>query len=332
MVLIIDILNSIGKEVYDRQLKSSLIDKCVQSKIEDLKVLIPGCGALGSVISEILVRLGVRKFRIIDFDFIEPSNYPRTQSIGLLDSLGRIPKVIACESLLRRINPFVEIESIYGWISPLNAESLVDGIDIVMDGLDNLKTRSFISRAAWVKDVPYIYSGVSDYYYNVIPLIPGKTPCFDCIFTVPEREEGGIPVLAPTVYTAAATAVMILLSIVKGIVEPNMIIGDAFNFSVDKIAVSMDQCECNFPIKNSRSCIIENIGDKLALFTSGIHPFNLRHLLRNECTVINNDKWVSLLTCGPEILSIYRDSTVICEKGNCSQSLNYIAGKLGCLL
>ncbi|MCE4606686.1 MAG: ThiF family adenylyltransferase [Desulfurococcales archaeon] len=329
---IISILSDLREEIYDRQLKSSLIDNFVQEKIEELRVLIPGCGALGSVISEMLVRLGVRKLRIVDFDFVEPSNYPRTGSIGLFDSLSRIPKVVACESFLRRINPFVEIESVYGWVSPLNSESLVDGMDIVMDGLDNLKTRSFIAKAAWSKGIPYVYSGVSDHYYNVVPLIPGKTTCFDCLFTVPKKEEGGIPVLVSTVYSAAAIAVMVLLQVIRDAVESVMVIGDLFNFSIDKIPVSVDGCNCNVETSGKGTCVLEEMIDKQVLFTSGIDLGVLEDSLKQDCIIVNRDKWILSMLCGSDVISIYRDDTIACENGDCKERLNIIAGRLGCNL
>jgi len=329
---IIRILSDLREEIYNRQLKSSLIDDAVQEKIEKLRVLVPGCGALGSAISEMLVRMGVGKLRIIDFDFVEPSNYPRTKSIGLLDSLSRVPKVVACESFLRRINPFVDIESIYGWISPLNSESLVDGVDVVMDGLDNLKTRSFIARAAWRKGVPYVYSGVSDYYYNVVPIIPQKTTCFDCLFTIPKREKGGVPVLVSTVYSAAAIAVMVLLRIIKGIIESEIIVGDIFNFSVDKIQVSIDRCDCDNEFSSPRTCVLEEMEDNYVLFTSGFDLYDLMDYLKQDCIVIDRDKWVLSLFCESNIISIYRDGTIVCKNGDCLKRLNVIAGRLGCKL
>jgi molybdopterin/thiamine biosynthesis adenylyltransferase len=332
MEYLVDILNQMKDEIYDRQLRSTLIDKDTQEKIENLKVLIPGCGALGSAIAELLARIGVNKFRLIDFDFVEPSNYPRTSSIGLLGSLSKTPKVIACESLLRSLNPFAKIESIYGWISPLNAKKLVDGIDIVMDGLDNLRTRSFIADAAWTSNIPYIYTGVSDYYYNVMPIIKGETPCFDCIFNIPEKEEGGIPVLISTVYMAASTAVMVLLHIIKGSVESSMIIGDAFNFSVDKIPVSQNACECDSIKYRGRKCIIDEFRGGKILYTSMKTLFEQKDLLRDNCVMLNYDNWTYTLSCGLGVLTIFRDGTVLCERGNCNQLIDYIAGKLGCEL
>ncbi len=315
------VVEELDEAIFDRQIRTSIINNDLQDSIRRLRVLIPGCGALGSAVASLLVRMGVRFLRIVDYDFVEPSNYPRTSSLGLLESLGNTPKVVACESMIRRLNPYVDVDSVYGWVSPMNAKELIDGVDVVMDGLDNLKARSFIAREAWAAGIPYVYTGVSDRYYNVTVFKPGYTPCFDCVFSVPREEKGGIPVLAPTVYAAASTAVIALLKLLRNDWKPTLLIGDVYSGSLESVPLSKNGCQCKRD-SISGEYIVDNVRGRKIVYTRYTSVLSkLEHTSIEGCNLAYRDAWRIILSCGRNIITVYRDGTLLCSTGKCDDAL-----------
>jgi molybdopterin/thiamine biosynthesis adenylyltransferase len=322
------IVEEMNRVIYDRQIRTSIMNNDTQNRIKGLRVLIPGCGALGSAIASLLVRMGVKFLRIVDYDFVEPSNYPRTSSIGLLESLSNTPKVVACETMVRRLNPYVEVESVYGWVSPINMKELVDGMDIVMDGLDNLKARSFIARGAWAAGIPYVYTGVSDRYYNVTVFKPGDTPCFDCVFNVPEEEKGGIPVLAPTVSVAASTAVITLVKLLRGDWKPSLLIGDVYSGSLESLPLSKDGCQCK-QADITGKYFVDNIRGRTVVYTRYNRLFSsIENISIDGCNLAYRDTWRILISCGHNIVTVYRDGTLACSTGKCDTLIHEIIGAI----
>ena len=146
---------------YSRQILFSPIGKEGQKKLAESNAVIIGCGALGTVIATILVRAGVGKVRIIDRDFIEYHNLQRQVLFNEDDIKNGLPKAVAAERHLRKVNSTIEIEGIVADVNFSNIEKLVRGADIILDGLDNLETRFLINDAALKAKIPWVYGGRS---------------------------------------------------------------------------------------------------------------------------------------------------------------------------
>ena len=122
---------------YSRQILFSGIGTEGQRKLGNSSVVIIGCGALGTIIATSLVRGGVGKVRIIDRDFIEYHNLQRQVLFDEDDVKNQLPKAIAAERHLKKVNSSIEIEGIVADVNYTNIERLVQGADIILDGLDN---------------------------------------------------------------------------------------------------------------------------------------------------------------------------------------------------
>ena len=166
---------------YSRQILFPSIGKEGQKKLADSNVVIIGCGALGTVIATILVRAGVGKVKIIDRDFIEYHNLQRQVLFDEEDIKNRLPKAVAAERHLRKVNSTIEIEGIVADVNYSNIEKLVRGADIILDGLDNLETRFLINDAALKLKIPWVYGGAISSFGMTMNIIPEKTPCLRCI-------------------------------------------------------------------------------------------------------------------------------------------------------
>lgn len=168
-----------------------------QARLAGSTVLILGCGALGSVAADMLARAGVGHLIIVDRDFVELSNLQRQVLFDEDDVAEVTPKAEAAKRKLARINASVEVTAIVDDINQGNISQLVDGVDILVDGLDNFETRYLANDAAVRHGLPYVYGAAVGTSGMSMPILPHgdgtlpweaadggslATPCFRCLF------------------------------------------------------------------------------------------------------------------------------------------------------
>jgi len=165
---------------YSRQIIFPGIGEEGQRQLSSSYAIIIGCGALGTIIASSLVRAGVGKVRIVDRDFIEYHNLQRQVLFDEDDIKNQLPKAIAAERHLKRVNSSVEIEGIVADVNYTNIESFVRDADIILDGLDNFETRYLINDVSLKHKIPWVYGGAISSFGMTMTIIPHKTPCFRC--------------------------------------------------------------------------------------------------------------------------------------------------------
>lgn len=166
---------------YSRQELFAPIGKEGQRKIAQKHVLVVGVGALGSGISEAMVRAGVGKLTIVDRDYVEWSNLQRQQLFSEEDASECLPKAIAAQKRLSQINSEVEIRALVMDVVPSAMEELVVGVDLILDGTDNFDTRLLINDVSQKYRVPWIYGACVGSYGLSFTILPGITPCLRCL-------------------------------------------------------------------------------------------------------------------------------------------------------
>ncbi len=169
------------QERYSRQLLFSPIGEVGQKRLSRSKILIVGMGALGTVIANHMVRAGVGFVRFVDRDFVEMSNLQRQMLFEEQDAVESVPKAVAAERKLKKINSEVELEGIVGDVNPSTIEQYAEGMDLILDGTDNFQTRFLMNDIAFKKGIPYIYGGVVSSRGMQATFIPGETPCLRCL-------------------------------------------------------------------------------------------------------------------------------------------------------
>ncbi|MUT65735.1 ThiF family adenylyltransferase [Paenibacillus sp. NEAU-GSW1] len=195
------------QERYSRQRLFAPIGEAGQKKLEESAVCIIGMGALGAVLANHMVRAGVGHVRFVDRDYVEKSNLQRQMLYDEEDVREGLPKAIAAERKLRRINSDVRIEALVADVTVHNIDQLLDGVDLVLDGTDNFETRFLLNDACFRNGIPFTYGGaVSSRGMSAI-LVPGKTPCLRCF--LPSADGSGqtcdtIGVIAPVVDIVAS--------------------------------------------------------------------------------------------------------------------------------
>ncbi|MDA2935225.1 ThiF family adenylyltransferase [Acidobacteria bacterium AH-259-D05] len=206
---------------YSRQILFSGIGEAGQEKIRAAQVVLIGCGALGSVSSEMLTRAGVGKLTLIDRDFVEESNLQRQSLFTEKDVQEGVPKAAAAERALRAINSDVEIKGLITDVTWENIERLCQGNEVIVDGTDNFETRFLINDLAVKEEMPWIYGACVGSYGVAFAFEPGISACLQCLFEQPPEvgttetcDTSGI--LAPVVHAVAAFQVTQVLKILTG--------------------------------------------------------------------------------------------------------------------
>ena len=182
-------------ERYSRQILFAEIGEAGQQRLLESSAVIVGCGALGTALANLLVRAGVGKLRIVDRDFVEPSNLQRQTLFEESDAAEALPKAVAAERRLHAINSGVSVEGIVADLGPKNAEELLRGFPLILDGTDNFETRFLLNDVAIHLDVPWIYAAVVASYGVTLTVRPGETACLACALESggPAGNDNGAP-------------------------------------------------------------------------------------------------------------------------------------------
>ena len=195
---------------YHRQMLIAGIGTPGQEKLLSSRVLVLGCGALGTVIANLLARAGVGHLVVVDRDFIELTNLQRQVLFDEQDVADAIPKAEAAKRKIARINSQVTVDAVIDDVNHTNIEKLATGCDAIVDGVDNFETRFLANDVAVKLGIPYIYGGAVGTVGMVYAILPHTesgdtpweragvaTPCLRCIF-----EQAPPPGMNPTCETA----------------------------------------------------------------------------------------------------------------------------------
>ena len=174
-------------ERYSRQILFPPIGAEGQKHLATARVAIVGCGATGSALASLLARAGVGYLRIIDRDYVEPSNLQRQVLFDESDAAESLPKAIAAARKIKSFNSQITVEPHAADLTPQNAEELLGKVDLVLDGTDNFETRYLINDFAVSKGMPWIYAAAVASYAVTMTVLPGETACLACVFPDPPR-------------------------------------------------------------------------------------------------------------------------------------------------
>jgi molybdopterin/thiamine biosynthesis adenylyltransferase len=243
-------------ERYSRQILFSGMGEDGQRKLLASSAVIVGCGAIGASAAQLLARAGVGRLRVIDRDFVEPSNLQRQALFDENDAREALPKAAAAEGKLRLLNSEIEIDGVVSDVTPENIHELLSGFDLILDGTDNFETRFLLNDFAVSQTRPWIYAAAVGSYGLTFAIRPGITACLACLLETPD---GGpvagsiadetcdtIGVLGPIVSLIASLEVAEALKILSGNTEAlhdRLLSCDVWSGRMQSIAVSCNaQC------------------------------------------------------------------------------------------
>ncbi len=215
-------MNDSLQEKYSRQMLFAGIGPEGQRRLLASHATIVGCGAIGAAAANLLVRAGVGFVKIIDRDFVEPSNLQRQTLFDESDARSALPKAVAAEHKLRSINSGVHVEGVVADLGPQNAQELLSPCDLILDGTDNFETRFLINDYAVKSGRPWIYAAAVASYGLTMTIRPELTPCLACLLESRNSSHSleetcdTIGVLGPTVNLVASWQVAEALKILSG--------------------------------------------------------------------------------------------------------------------
>jgi adenylyltransferase/sulfurtransferase len=186
---------------YSRQELFAGIGREGQERLGSARVVVVGCGALGSVASEMMVRAGVHSLTVVDRDFVEESNLQRQSLFDEADVALGLPKAAAAETHLRALNAGVEVRGVVTDLVSDNADALLAGADLVLDGTDNFETRFLLNDVCVRAGIPWVYGACVGSYGLALLVRPKVSPCLRCLL-----EERPAPGSGPTCDTAGVVA------------------------------------------------------------------------------------------------------------------------------
>lgn len=210
------------EEKYSRQMLFAGIGEQGQQRLLTSSAVIVGCGAIGAAAAALLVRAGVGHVRILDRDFVEPSNLQRQTLFDEDDARGAVPKAVAAERKLRAVNSSVSVQGLVRDLNPGNAGELLSGFDLLLDGTDNFETRFLINDYAVQSHRPWIYAAAVASYGLTLTVRPGLTPCLACLLESSANGQGleatcdTVGVLGPIVHLIASLQVAEALKLLAG--------------------------------------------------------------------------------------------------------------------
>ena len=205
-------------ERYNRQMLISGWGLEGQRKLKASKVIVAGLGGLGCPSSLYLAAAGIGKIILVDAGKFKLSDLNRQIHCWQRD-LGRFKAEVAREKI-EALNPEIEVEAIVAEITNDSVSDLMGDADVVIDGMDNWRTRFIINEYCVTQGIPFVHAGVSALHGQMITILPGRGPCLRCIFPKDPPEVERVPVLGASPALFASLQVMEAVKLVTGIGEP----------------------------------------------------------------------------------------------------------------
>ncbi len=177
-------------ERYSRQILLKQVGEEGQEKLLNSHVLIVGAGGLGSPAALYLASAGVGHIGILDDDNVDLTNLQR-QIIHSSETIGT-PKVLSAKRRIEALNPDIKVSALRERLEEDNAKDIFKDYDFILDATDNFQTKFLINDTCVVLKKPFSHGGIQEFGGQLMTYVPGKGPCYRCIFEKPP-EDGVIP-------------------------------------------------------------------------------------------------------------------------------------------
>jgi len=229
-------------ERYNRQIMIKGWGVEGQKKLKRSRVVVVGAGGLGSPTAIYLAVAGVGKLILVDNDIVELNNLNRQilhwdQDIGL-------PKVKSAKEKLEKLNPNVKVKIVQEELTKDNVINIIKGAHVVVDALDNFKTRYFLNEACVKLDIPLVHAGVYGFTGQLTTIVPKRGPCLKCIFPKSPMEKEKFPVVGVTPGIIGSMEALEAIKLITGIGVPlvgRLLIFDGEDFTVEVVKIERDE-------------------------------------------------------------------------------------------
>ncbi|NWF77916.1 MAG: HesA/MoeB/ThiF family protein [Chloroflexi bacterium] len=232
---------------YGRQILYTDFGQEGQKKLKQSKVVVAGLGGLGCSAALYLTCAGIGCITLIDCDRVELSNLNR-QVLHYEEDIGE-GKPFSAARKLTNLNSSMEVTPVFKKITERNARELIKGANLVIDGMDDFRTRSIINKACVAEGIPFVHGGVHGLFGEVTTILPGRTPCLACIFPEVPRRRSAVPVFGVTPALVAILQVTEAIKLLAGfgrLLTGKMLYfnGETMEFTFCKLARNPDCQVC----------------------------------------------------------------------------------------
>jgi len=203
---------------YDRQMRIQGWGIEGQRRLKASKVVVAGIGGLGCLSSLYLAAAGVGTLILLDRESISLTDLNR-QILFCQSDLGA-SKAETAKRRLEEMNPEIKVKAEVKEVAGRSIAHVIRGVDLVVDGLDNWRTRFIINELCVRKGVPFVHGGVSGFCGQVMTIVPQKGPCLRCLFPTEPSEVEVVPVFGAAPAVIASLQVMEAAKLVTGIGKP----------------------------------------------------------------------------------------------------------------
>jgi molybdopterin/thiamine biosynthesis adenylyltransferase len=235
-------------ERYSRHIILKEVGVKGQKRIMEGKILIVGAGGLGAPADMYLAAAGVGTIGIADADSVDLSNLQR-QIIHSTPDLGK-PKVESARETMNAMNPDVEVVTYHEWINSANITDIIKDrdYDFIIDGTDNFPIKFLINDACVMAGKPFSHAGIIRFQGQLLTYIPGKGPCYRCVFRNPPppgavpscREAGVLGVMGGLIGTLQATEALKYLLGMDGLLNGCLLTYNALTMEFRKVKIETD--------------------------------------------------------------------------------------------
>jgi molybdopterin/thiamine biosynthesis adenylyltransferase len=237
---------------YERQILYPDLGEKGQEKLKQSHVIVAGLGGLGCAASLYLTCAGVGHVTLIDCDRVELSNLNR-QVLHYEEDIGEKKPFSAAEKLVK-LNSSIEVTPVFTKITARNCRKTIKGANLVIDGMDSFKTRLIVNKECVAEGIPFIHGGIHGLFGEVTTIIPGRTPCLECIFPEFPNRELELPVFGVTPALIAILQVTEAIKLLAGF--GSLLTGKMLYFDGDKMDFTFRKLVKN---QNCRVCGAERV-------------------------------------------------------------------------
>jgi molybdopterin/thiamine biosynthesis adenylyltransferase len=313
-------------ERFSRQIRFAPLGKEGQKNLGAATAVIVGCGALGTVQASLLARAGLGTIRLIDRDYVEESNLQRQLLYTESDARQGLPKAEAARRHLLDANSGIRIETHVSDLNPENADDLLAGAGVILDGTDNFETRLLINDYSVRGAIPWIYGAAVASYGIAMPVIPGDSACFRCIY--PEPPAGAQPtcetagVLGPVTSVIGSIQAMEAMKILSGkaaTVRRRIFTADLWHGPIRETAMPPRDADCpccgrrDFTFLNGRRAPVSLCGRNAVQIHELRRPLDLVELAArlNGLGVVRANEFALRFTSGGHEITVFPDGRAI---------------------
>jgi len=315
-----------SSERYSRQIRFAPFGAEGQEHLAASVAVIVGCGALGTVQASLLARAGAGTLRLIDRDYIEESNLQRQPLYTESDARDGLPKAEAARRHLLEANSSIRIEACISDLHAGNADELLGGAHVILDGTDNFETRLLINDYAVRERIPWIYGAALGGYGIAMPVLPDDSACFRCIY--PEAPRGAQPtcetagILGPVTSLIGSIQAMEAIKILSGraaSVRRRIFTADLWNGPVRETAMPARDPACpacarrEFVYLTGRRAPVSLCGRNAVQIHERLRPLDLADLAKrlDGLGVVRSNEFALRFSSGSYEITVFPDGRAI---------------------